>query len=163
MPVQGMDLTGIVIIVSDRIYSGERKDRAGLLAEQLLTAAGVDVTRRVIIPEGPEAVGEELGRAVATGIRVIVTVGGTGVGPRNRTPEATAPLLETELSAVMSQILFAGLANTHQAGLSRGLVGLTARESGTGLIVNAPSSAGGVSDALGVVCPLLGPIFERLY
>lgn len=50
MPVQGMDLTGIVIIVSDRIYSGERKDRAGLLAEQLLTAAGVDVTRRVIIP-----------------------------------------------------------------------------------------------------------------
>lgn len=153
----------MVIVVSDRIHSGEREDQAGVLTERLLSRTGVDVVRRVVVPEGVEAVDDELRRAVAEGVRVIVTVGGTGVGPRNRTPEVTAPLLETELSAVMSQILFAGLANTHQAGLSRGLVGLTARESGASLIVNAPSSVGGVSDALGIVCPLLAPIFERLY
>lgn len=161
--VQGMELSGIIIVVSDRIYSGERKDEAGALAGELLTETGVDVLRQIVVPEGETDVSVELKKAVAEGVRVIITVGGTGVGPRNRTPEATTPLLETELSAVMSQILFAGLQNTHQAGLSRGLVGLTAREPGASLIVNAPSSVGGVRDALGVVGPLLGPVFERLY
>lgn len=163
MSVQGMELSGAIINVSDRIHSGERTNAAGPLAEKLLAEAGVDILRTVTVPEGADAVTEELRRAVAEGIRVIVTVGGTGVGPRNRTPEATAPFLETELTALMSQILFAGLSNTRQAGLSRGVVGLTTRESGSSLIINAPSSSGGVRDALGVICPLLGSIFERLH
>lgn len=163
MAVDGMDLTAAIITVSDRISSGVREDKAGPIANGLLTGAGVDVVRSVTVQEGLDAVSDALAGAIREGIRVIITIGGTGVGPRNRTPEATSPLLETELTAVMSQILFAGLANTHQAGLSRGLVGLTTRDSGSTLIVNAPSSPGGVRDALGVVCPLLGPIFERLY
>lgn len=163
MSILGMDLSGAVIIVSDRISSGEREDKAGPIAIALLTEAGVDVVRTVTVPEGAGPVAQQLQRAIDDGIRVIITIGGTGVGPRNRTPEATRPLLETELTALMAQILFAGLSNTRQAGLSRGLVGLTTRESGSSLIVNAPSSSGGVRDALDVVCPLLGSIFERLY
>lgn len=163
MTVDGMKLSGSVIVVSDRIASGEREDRAGLVARVLLEEAGVDVTYTATVPEGIEAVSAELSKAVADGARVIVTVGGTGVGPRNRTPEATAPLIETQLSALMAQILFTGLSNTRQAGLSRGIVGLSKRESGASLIVNAPGSSGGARDSLGVICPLLGSIFERLY
>lgn len=62
----------------------------------------------------------------------------------------------------MTQVLLAGLANTEQAGLSRGIIGLTGRGPEDALIVNVPSSRGGVRDALGVVCPLLPNIFERL-
>lgn len=163
MTVQGMELTGAVITVSDRVMSGEREDRAGAVARELLSQAGVEVVSSVTVPEGRDMVAGELESAVNRGIRVIVTTGGTGVGPRNRTPEATEPLLETQLSAVMTQILITGLSTTNQAGLSRGLVGLTTRDSGSSLIVNAPGSPGGVRDALGVVCPLLAPIFERLY
>lgn len=163
MSVQGMELTGAVITVSDRVVSGEREDQAGAVARELLCQAGVEVVSSVTVPEGREMVAGELELAVNRGIRVIVTTGGTGVGPRNRTPEATEPLLETPLPAVMTQILITGLSTTNQAGLSRGLVGLTTRESGSSLIVNTPGSPGGVRDALGVVCPLLGPIFERLY
>lgn len=163
MAVQGMELTGAVITVSDRVVSGEREDRAGVVARELLSQAGVEVVSAVTVLEGHEGVAGELESAIHRGVRVIVTIGGTGVGPRNRTPEATEPLLETQLPAVMTQILIAGLSATNQAGLSRGLVGLTTRESGSSLIVNTPGSPGGVRDALGVVCPLLGPIFERLY
>ena len=163
MAVQGMRLTGAVITVSDRVNSGQREDKTGATARELLVQTGVDVVHSATVAEGREEVAEELRSAVNRGIRVIVTIGGTGVGPRNRTPEATAPLLETQLPAVMTQILIKGLSATDQAGLSRGLVGLTTRDSGSSLIINTPGSPGGVRDALGVVCPLLGPIFERLY
>ncbi|GAB3701015.1 molybdopterin-binding protein [Corynebacterium nasicanis] len=151
-----------VIVVSDRVLTGERPNGAGELAARLLHDAGLDVTDPDIVPEGREAVSDALVDARRAGHRVIVTVGGTGLGPRNLTPEATAPHVTMELTGLMMQVLVAGLANTAQAGLSRGLIGLTGREPGDALIVNAPSSRGGVRDTLGVVCPLLPNIFERL-
>ncbi|ANE03761.1 MogA/MoaB family molybdenum cofactor biosynthesis protein [Corynebacterium crudilactis] len=162
MLTQTKKLHGCVIIVSDRIISGERTDKAGTIATELLVEAGVKLSKVTIVEEGFEAVHRELGEALARRDRVIVTIGGTGVGPRNRTPEATESYIDTLLPGLMTQILFSGLSNTAQAGLSRGLVGLSARDSSASLIINAPSSAGGVRDALSVVCPLLGAIFERL-
>ncbi|BAU95575.1 molybdopterin biosynthesis protein CB [Corynebacterium suranareeae] len=162
MPVQTKNLQGCVIVVSDRIKSGERIDKAGPIATELLKEAGIEISYFTVVEEGYESVHQELTKAVARRDRVIITIGGTGVGPRNRTPEATEPFIDTQLPGLMTQILFSGLSNTAQAGLSRGLVGLTARDSTASLIVNAPSSSGGVRDALGVVCPLLGQIFERL-
>lgn len=155
-------LTGAVVVVSDRIVSGERGDQAGPIARELLSAAGVDVREVIVVPEGIDAVAARLRAALADGVRVMVTVGGTGVGPRNQTPEATAPLLSIQLTGVATQILLEGLKSSAQAGLSRGLVGLTGREAGASLIVNAPGSQGGVRDTLGVLCPLLPHIFERL-
>ena len=92
---------------------------------------------------------------------MIITAGGTGVGPRNFTPEATKPLLELELPGVATQILLAGLAFTPQAGLSRGLVGLTGRGPDAAVILNAPSSRGGVQDAVGVLGPLLPRLLDK--
>ncbi len=156
------EITGVVIVVSDRVLSGERENLAGPMARDLLAAAGVAVRDVVVVPEGIDAVAERLRAAVADGMRVVVTVGGTGVGPRNQTPEATAPLLSVQLTGVAMQVLVEGLKHSDHAGLSRGLVGLTGRTEGASLIVNAPSSRGGVRDTLRVICPLLPSIFERL-
>lgn len=162
MSKKSVKLCGSVIIVSDRIISGERENKAGPIAVALLEEAGVSISHVAIVEEGLAPVSREIEQALARRDRVIITIGGTGVGPRNRTPEATEPFVETQLPGISTQILFSGLANTAQAGLSRGIVGLTSRDGNASLIVNAPSSAGGTRDTLGVVCPLLGAIFERL-
>ena len=155
------NLTGAVIVVSDRIVDGLREDKAGPVARRLLADAGVEA-EVVTVGEGLEEVSRALADARSRGRRVIVTVGGTGLGPRNQTPEATAPLLEVRLDGLVTQVLIQGLASTGQAGLSRALIGLTGRGPGDALIINSPGSAGGVNDTLGVVCPLLPNIFERM-
>jgi molybdenum cofactor synthesis domain-containing protein len=155
------DLTGMVIVTSDRIVSGERRDQAGPVACELLAQVGVRAGI-VVVEEGRAAVSRALADARAADHRVIVTVGGTGLGPRNQTPEATAPLLAVRLDGLVTQVLIRGLASTDQAGLSRALIGLTGRGSADALIINSPGSTGAVRDTLGVVCPLLPDIFERL-
>lgn len=152
---------GVVIIVSDRCVSGERQDRTGPAAAAALTEHHVEVTSVVVIPEGREAVAQQLRRALEHGADVVLTAGGTGIGPRNYTPEATAPFLSAQLPGVVTQILLAGLESTPKAGLSRGLVGVTDRGPAAALIVNAPGSTGGVRDAVGVIGPLLPHILER--
>lgn len=154
-------LTGMVIVTSDRILRGHRRDTAGPLACELLAAAGVPAGI-VVVEEGVQSVSRALAAARAAAHRVIVTVGGTGIGPRNQAPEATAPLLEVRLDGLVTQVLIRGLASTHQAGLSRALIGLTGRGPADALIINSPGSTGGVRDTLSVVCPLLPDIFERL-
>lgn len=155
------DLSGAVIVTSDRILSGERRDTAGPVARDLLAAVGVPAGI-VVVEEGVQPVSRALADARAAAHRVIVTVGGTGLGPRNQTPEATAPLLEVRLDALVTQVLIQGLASTPQAGLSRALIGLTGRGPEDALIINAPGSTSGVRDTLGVVCPLLPDILGRL-
>lgn len=156
-----MGVTGAVIVVSDRVAGGEREDRAGEVARAMLADAGVGADV-VIVEEGFGPVARALADARSNGHRVILTVGGTGLGPRNLTPEATAPLLAVRLDGLVTQVLIQGLASTSQAGLSRALIGLTGRGPGDALIVNAPGSTGGVRDTLHVVCPLLPNIFERI-
>lgn len=157
----GTTLTAVIIVASDRVSSGEREDASGPLAQRLLAEAGIagDI---VIVEEGFEAVSASLADARANHHRLILTVGGTGLGPRNQTPEATEPLLAVVLTGLMTQILLEGLAHSPCAGLSRALIGLTGRGPDDALIINSPSSKGAVRDTLGVVVPLLPNIFERL-
>jgi len=159
--VMSPTLSGVIIVASDRVHSGERVDKAGPLARELLAEVGVDAPV-VIVEEGLDAVSAALADARAAGHRVILTVGGTGLGPRNQTPEATAPLLEVTLTGLMTQVLVEGLSHSPHAGLSRALIGLTGRGAADALIINSPSSTGAVRDTLGVVLPLLPNIFERL-
>lgn len=154
-------MRAVVIVVSDRAHSGEREDKSGPRARKLLADAGIEAGREVVVPEGREAVAREIDRALADGVRLIVTTGGTGVGTRNLTPEVTAERLDCRLTGLETQVLVEGLKSSRQAGLSRGLIGLASRDERAALIVNAPSAPGGVSDSLGVVLPLLGSIFER--
>ena len=134
---------GAVITVSDRCVSGEREDLSGPLAQRLLAEHDVVVEKVDLVPDGVEPVREAIRRAVAGGARVVLTTGGTGVTPRDLTPEATAPLLETRIEGIEAQIRAHGLTKTPLAGLSRGLVGVTSRGADGALVVNAPGSRGG--------------------
>ena len=136
---------GAVITVSDRCVSGEREDLSGPLAQRLLAEHDIVVDK-----------------AGSAGARVVLTTGGTGVTPRDLTPEATAPLLEARLEGLEAQIRAHGLTKTPLAGLSRGLVGVTSRGDGGALIVNAPGSRGGVKDTIAVIGPLVPHVLEQL-
>ena len=150
-----------VIVVSDRIIAGERLDKASPLAVSLLETYGTEVISVARVPEGAEGVARKLDEALAQGVRVLVTIGGTGVGARNLTPEVTRERITCELTGVEQQVLIEGLRHSEKAGLSRGVIGLTSRDQDAALIINAPSSLGGVRDCLGVVLPLLEAVFER--
>lgn len=156
------EVRGAVITVSDRCASGEREDLSGPLAMRLLAEHGVLVEDVQVVPDGVESVSQAIREAVATGARVILTTGGTGVTPRDLTPEGTAPLLETRLEGLEAQVRSYGLAKTPLAGLSRGLVGVTSRDSAGALVVNAPGSRGGVKDTVAVIGPLVPHVLEQL-
>ncbi len=153
-------ITAIVITVSDRCAVGRRTDESGPLAARLLRAAGVDVVAVEIVPDDVGLI-----RRCITGasdrVDLVFTTGGTGVGPRDVTPEATAPLLTCEIPGVADAIRRAGLPGVPGAMLGRGLVGLTSREPDASLVVNAPGSVGGVKDAIATLVPVLGHILEQ--
>lgn len=153
--------TARVIVVSDRVCSGARTDAAGPAAKSMLLQAGIETDGPVIIPEGKDAIAAELDRALADQVRIVVTIGGTGHGERNLTPEETAARLAVRLTGIETQILIEGLKSTTRAGLSRGLVGLTERGDRGTLIVNSAGSVGAVRDSLGIVVPLIDAIFEK--
>ncbi len=151
-----------VITVSDRAASGEREDASGPLAARLLESHGLQVDEVVVVRDGVDSVREAIRTAIAEGVQFVLTTGGTGIGPRDLTPEATEPLLALKLDGLASQIRDRGLSSTPMAVLSRGLVGITERTHTATLIVNAPGSTGGVRDTLDVVTPLLNHTFDQI-
>ncbi|AXE40157.1 Molybdopterin adenylyltransferase [Acidipropionibacterium virtanenii] len=154
-----------VITVSDRCAAGEAVDRSGPLAARLLACYGEQALMRdevVIVPDGVAPVAAAITDALDDGARLVFTTGGTGISPRDLTPEATGPLLAARLDGLAEQIRARGAEAAPAAGLSRGLVGITSRRSGAALVVNAPGSPGGVRDAVAVIGPLLGHIFDQL-
>lgn len=152
--------TARIIVVSDRIVRGEREDCASPTALAMLEQAGFLIDETRVIPEGTDAVERALDEALAVQVPFILTCGGTGIGPKNYTPEATEARICMRLHGVETQVLIEGLKHSSRAGLCRGVIGLTSREPGASLIVNAPSSRGGVADTLSVVIQLWPSLAE---
>jgi molybdenum cofactor synthesis domain-containing protein len=136
----------VVITCSTRAARGVYPDRGGPLVVEALRAWGCEVGDPVVVPDGPE-VAAALQSAV-TGADLVVTTGGTGLSPTDRTPEATRGIIDREVPGLAEAIRAAGVAKgVPTAVLSRGVAGLA----GPCLVVNLPGSPGGVEDALEVL------------
>lgn len=148
-----------VITVSDRSFAGEREDRGGPLAVGLLRAAGIPCPDPEIVPDGSVPVQEALHRAVASGARLILTTGGTGIGPRDETPEGTRPVITRELPGIAEELRRRGLADTELSVLARGLSGLVDPEGA--LVVNLPGSTRAVASGVPVVLGVAAHVIDQ--
>jgi len=153
-------IAAVVITVSDRSSRGERADASGPRAVDLLRGAGFDVEYR-LVPDGEHSVRDALQDAIVAGARFIVTSGGTGVGPRDRTPEGTRLVLVQELPGIAEQLRRVGSREHPTAVLSRGLAGI-AGHSGRALVVNLPGSMNAVEEGLAVLIPLVRHVIDQL-
>jgi molybdenum cofactor synthesis domain-containing protein len=153
-----MSLPAAVVVASNRAAAGTYADETGPLIVDWLRGHGFDCGDPAVVPDG-DPVREAISAAVAGGARVVLTTGGTGLTPTDRTPEATAALLDREVPGIAEAIRSAGVAKgVPTAMLSRGLAGLV----GDCLVVNLPGSRGGVTDALGVLEPVVRHAVEQV-
>ena len=149
--------TARVIIASTRAAAGLYEDRTGPVIVEWLTGRGFDVPAPVVVADG-SAVSAALQAAFDEGVHVILTSGGTGISPTDRTAEATAALVDYQIPGLADAIRRSGLPHVPTSVLSRGVCGV---RDGV-LIINLPGSTGGVKDGLGVLADVLEHALDQL-
>lgn len=148
----------LVVTASNRAAAGVYADKGGPLLAEGLAAMGFEVDGPEVVPDG-DPVEAALRTAVdASRYAVILTTGGTGISPTDRTPEATRRVLDYEVPGIPEAIRAAGRDKVPTAALSRGLAGVA----GTTLIINLPGSSGGVRDGLAVLAELLPHAVDQI-
>jgi len=144
-----------VLVASDRISQGVEEDKSGALAAQLL-ADLADVVEVRVLPDDRALLADAMRRWCDRGLDLVLTVGGTGLGPRDVTPEATLDVIERETPGISTALLVQGLRSTPRAMLSRATSGVRGRT----LIVNLPGSSSAVREGLGCLLEVLPHALE---
>lgn len=150
--------TAFVLSISNRAAAGVYEDTTGPRIVQALTDLGFGEVGSEIVPDG-EPVRDALLAAVSRGVDLVVSTGGTGLTPTDRTPEMTRSVLDAEVPGIADAIRAYGIGNgIATAALSRGLAGVSDRT----LIVNLPGSVGGVKDGLAVLTPIIEHALDQI-
>lgn len=156
---QGSAGRALVVVVDDRQARGVAEAHSGALVTELLTEAGFVVDGVVVVSADEVEIRNALNTAVIGGVDLVVSVGGTGVSPRDVTPEATIALLDRELLGIAEALRTSGLAaGSTDAGLSRGLAGI----SGSTLVVNLAGSRAAVRDGMATLGPMAAHVIAEL-
>ncbi|MBA8826714.1 molybdenum cofactor synthesis domain-containing protein [Saccharopolyspora lacisalsi] len=150
--------TAHVVAASNRAATGVYEDRTGPIIVAWLRERGYEVSDPEVVADG-DPVGRALRSAVAAGTHVVITTGGTGISPTDRTPDVTAEVLDYRVPGLADAVRSAGLPEVPAAVLSRGVAGVSGRT----LIVNLPGSRGGVRDGLGVLDGVLDHAVDQVH
>ncbi|MDW4571644.1 MogA/MoaB family molybdenum cofactor biosynthesis protein [Microbacterium sp. M3] len=149
-----------VITVSDRSAAGAREDASGPIAVAAVRDAGFDCADAVVVPDGADSVERALTAEIVAGVKLIVTTGGTGVAPRDQTPEGTARVLTREIPGIAEELRRLGAAEKPAAMLTRGLAGVV--DPHGVLVVNLPGSTAAVASGMPVVLSVARHVLDQL-
>lgn len=145
-----------VLVCSDSVANGKKEDSAGRMLVDRLEHLGLDVPFYTIIPDEPEAIKHEIKKSSLNGIRLLMITGGTGLSPRDITPETISPLLDREIPGVMEAARSYGQARMPYAMLSRGVCGFI----GEMLVITLPGSQRGAQETFDALFPQLLHVFK---
>ena len=153
-----MTYTALVITVSTRASAGVYEDKSGPVIAEALADLDFVVDGPLVVPDGDQ-VGEALRAGVDQGYGVIITTGGTGLNPSDRTPEQTRAVLDAEIPHLIGAVTRYGIDHgVPTAVLSRGVAGVAGRT----LMVNLPGSSGGARDGMAVLGPVLTHAVDQI-
>ena len=148
-----------VITVSDGVSAGTRIDKSGVALKHILEGDEFEVTGPEVVPDDQARITDAIVAAAVGGSDVIVTTGGTGLGPRDVTPQATSMVIDYEVPGMAELMRRTGEKSTPMASLSRGVVGVRGRS----LVINVPGSSKGATESLEALLPLLGHAIQLLH
>jgi molybdopterin adenylyltransferase len=148
-----------VITVSDGVSARTRDDESGRALVSILKKADFQVSEPVVVPDEQQRIADAIVAAADNGADVVVTTGGTGLGPRDVTPQATSAVIDFEVPGIGEAMRRAGAASTPMAALSRSMAGVR----GQTLIINVPGNPRGAAESLEAVMPTLAHAIRLLH